>query len=141
MTTEPEQISQPSDSSLNAISYAAHIMTELWLNKTDNSRCHNTQGILYTLLGSQSDCTGSHCTPHTRPFNGPFSRTIRVSRYQKDKPIWILLKQETASSSGISWVICKSAPRSRQITTPASHQSVFYRLDALPAAKPTASKH
>jgi len=65
MTTEPEQISQPSDSSLNAISYAAHIITELWLNKTDNSRCHNTQGILYTLLGSQSDCTGSHCTPHT----------------------------------------------------------------------------
>jgi len=25
--------------------------------------------------------------------------------------------------------------------TSASHHSVFYRLDALPAAKPTASKH
>jgi len=34
-----------------------------------------------------------------------------------------------------------SAPRSRQITTPAPHHSVFYRLDALPAAQPTASKH
>jgi len=37
--------------------------------------------------------------------------------------------------------ICKFAPRSRQITTPAPHHSVFYRLDALPAAQPTASKH
>ena len=41
------------------------------------------------------------------------------------KPIWILLKQETVSGSGISWAICKSAPCSRQITTPAPHHSVF----------------
>ena len=45
------------------------------------------------------------------------------------------------SSSGISWAICKSAPRSRQITTPAPHHSIFYRPDALPAAQPTVSKH
>ena len=45
------------------------------------------------------------------------------------------------SGSVISWAICKSAPRSRQITTPAPHHSVFYRPDALPAAQPTASKH
>jgi len=57
------------------------------------------------------------------------------------KPIWILLKQETVSGSGISWAICKSAPRTRQITMPAPHHSVFYRPDALPAAQPTASKH
>jgi len=31
--------------------------------------------------------------------------------------------------------------RSRQITMPAPHHSVFYRLDALPATQPTASKH
>ena len=30
---------------------------------------------------------------------------------------------------------------SSQTTTPASHHSVFYRPDALPAAQPTASKH
>ena len=60
---------------------------------------------------------------------------------RKLKPIWILLKQETVSGSGISWAICKSAPRSRQITTPAPHHSVFYWPDALPAAQPTASKH
>jgi len=61
---------------------------------------------------------------------------------RKVKPICILLKQETVSGSGITWTICKqSAPRSRQITMPAPHHSVFYRLDALPSAQPTASKH
>ena len=60
---------------------------------------------------------------------------------RKVKPIWILLKQETVSGSGISWAICKSASRSRQMTTPAPHCSVFYRPYALPATQPTASKH
>ena len=45
------------------------------------------------------------------------------------------------SGNGISWAVCKSAPRSRQITTPAPHHAVFYKPDALPAAQPTASKH
>ena len=38
------------------------------------------------------------------------------------------------------WVICKSAPRFRQTTTPAPHHS-FYRPDALPAAPSTVSKN
>ena len=62
---------------------------------------------------------------HTHPFNGPLSRTTRVSRYQK---------QETVSGSEIHWAICKSEPCSRQITTPAPHRSVFYRPDALSIA-------
>ena len=81
---------------------------------------------------------------HTHPLNGPLSGTTRVSRYHamvKVKHIWILLKQETVSGSGISWAISKSAPRSRQITTQAPHHSVFCRPDALPAAWPSASKH
>jgi len=44
------------------------------------------------------------------------------------------------SGSDISWAICKSAPRSRQIATPAPHHSVFYRPDALPVTQPTMSK-
>ena len=52
---------------------------------------------------------------------------------RKVKPIWILLKQETVSGSGISWAICKSAPRSRQTTTPAPHHSVVTgRMPFLP---------
>ena len=52
---------------------------------------------------------------------------------RKVKPVYVLLKQETVSGSGISWAICKSAPRSRQITTPAPHHSVFTgRMPFLP---------
>jgi len=50
---------------------------------------------------------------YTHPFNGPLSKTTRVSRYQ------------TVSGSGISWAICKFAPRARQITMPAPHHAVF----------------
>jgi len=78
--------------------------------------------------------THTHTDTHTRtPFCPAGTRKV--------KPVWILLKEETVSGSGISWDICKSAPRSRQITMPAPHRSVFYRPDALPAAQPTVSKH
>ena len=77
--------------------------------------------------------------PHTH-IQRPFGRDY-PGEPVKVKPIWILLKQETVSGSGISWAICKSALRSRQITMQAPHHSVFYRPDALPAAQPTVSKH
>ena len=70
--------------------------------------------------------------------NGPFSSTTQVSRNKKGKTN---LDFTEARDNGISWAVCKSAPRSRQITMPAPHHSVFYRLDALPATQPTASKH
>jgi len=57
---------------------------------------------------------------------------------RKVKPIWILLKQKTVSSSGISWAICKSAPCSRQTTTPAPHHSFFTgRMPFLPPNQST----
>ena len=52
---------------------------------------------------------------------------------RKVKPSWILLKQETVSGSDISWAICKSASRSRQITMPVPHHSFFTgRMPFLP---------
>jgi len=65
------------------------------------------------------------------------SGTTQVSQYQKGKtrkvkPIWIYCSKRV-SGSGISWAICKFAPRLRQITTTESHHSVFYRPDALPS--------
>jgi len=42
-----------------------------------------------------------------------------------DKTGYQLGEQETMSGSGISWTICKSAPRPKQITMPAPHHSVF----------------
>jgi len=47
------------------------------------------------------------------------------TRKVKPKTNLDFLEQETVSSSGISWAICKSAPRSRQITMPAPHHSVL----------------
>jgi len=42
------------------------------------------------------------------------------------------------SGNGISWAICQSAPRSRQITTPARHHSVFLEAGC-PSCRPTIS--
>ena len=97
-----------------------------------------------TVLVSQSSSSEGVATDHSRShihemadnthtFSGPFPGWAST---REVKPIWISLKQETVSGSGISWTICKSAPCSRQITMP-----VFYRPDALPVTKPTASKH
>jgi len=74
---------------------------------------------------------------HTHPFNSPFSGTTQVSRYQKDETS---LDFTEARYSEWRWNPL-SAPRSKQITMPAPHHSVFYRSDVLPAAQPTASKH
>ena len=82
-----------------------------------------------------------HIIAHTQTrLTDLFPGLPRWAGTRKVKPTWILLKQETVSGSGISWATYKSAPRSRQITTPAPHHS-FYRPDALPAAQPIASKH
>jgi len=69
-----------------------------------------------------------------------FPRLRGSAGTRKAKPIWIFLKQETVSGSGISWAICTSAPRSRQPHQHFTSQFV-YRPDALPAAQATASKH
>ena len=55
---------------------------------------------------------------HTR-LTSLFQGLPRWAGTRKVKPVWILLKQETVSGSGFSWAMCKSAPHSRQITTPA----------------------
>ena len=83
----------------------------------------------------------THTHTHTHPFNGPLSGTTWVSRYQIGKTN---LDFTGARDSEWQWHqlgMRKSAPRSRQITMPAPHHSVFYRPDALPAAQPTASEH
>ena len=92
-----------------------------------------TSAYLYLDWISETLYTHTH-TPLTAPFPGlPGSAGTR-----KVKPIWILLKQETVSGSGISWAICKSAPCSRQITTPAPHHSCFLQAGC-PSCRPTNS--
>jgi len=62
---------------------------------------------------------------HTHKFNGPFSRTIRVGRYQKGKTNVDFTEARDSEWQWHHLGICKSAPRSRQITMPAPHHSVF----------------
>ena len=81
-----------------------------------------------------TQCQRQQTTKKTNPFNGPCPELPGWAGTRKVQPIWILLKQETVSGSGISWAICKSAPCSRQMTTPTPHHSVFYRPDTFPAA-------
>ena len=72
-------------------------------------------------------CTKQYTHIHTHSrLTVLFPGLPRRAGTRKVKPIWILLKQETVSGSGISWAICKSAPRSRQIATPAPHHSCFF---------------
>ena len=71
----------------------------------------------------------SVCTLGCHPFNGFFSRTTWVSRYQKGKTSLDLNEARDYrvwDGSGISWTICKQpAPHFRQITTPTPHHSMF----------------
>ena len=76
-----------------------------------------------------------------QPFNGLFSRTTWVSRYQKGKTN---LDFTGARDSEWQWhqlghmQVCTSLQTDNHASTP---PLVFYRPDALPAAQPTASKH
>jgi len=79
---------------------------------------------------------------HTHPFNGPFSVTAQVGRYQKGKTN---LDFAEARDSEWRWhqlghmQVCTSLQTDNHAST--SPLSFFYRLDALPATQTTASKH
>ena len=78
---------------------------------------------------------------HTHPFNDPLSGTTRVSRYQKGKTN---LDFTVARDTEWQWhqlrhmQVCTSLQTDNHASTPPLS---FYRLDALPANQPTASKH
>ena len=78
-----------------------------------------------------------------QPFNGLFSKTTWVSRYQKGKTN---LDFTEARDSEWQWQwhqlghmqVCTSLQADNHASNP---PLCFYRPDALPAAQPTASKH
>ena len=71
-------------------------------------------------LGPQANTSflrpNRHTHTHAR-LTALFLVLPRSSGTRNVKPIWILVKQETVSGSGISWAICKSTPCSRQHPT------------------------
>ena len=121
--------------------------------RTKNERARlssSTSRRLTELLGFIDCCIAVRLvyrslTYTLHPFNCVFSRTAWGSRYKKGMTSLDLNEARddgVFECSGILWTICKqSAPRSRQITTPTHHHSVFYGLDALGVAQLTMSKH
>ena len=83
--------------------------------------------------------THAHAHAHTHSFNGPLSRTTRVSQYQKGKTN---LDFTEARDSEWQWhqlghmQVCTSLQTNNHASTAPHHWD-----DALPAAQPTASKH
>ena len=81
-------------------------------------------------------------TTHTHTFNGPFSGTTRVSRYQKGKT-----DRDFTEARDSEWLwrqlghvqVCISLQTDKHVSTPPL--KFFYRPDALPAAQATVSKH
>jgi len=74
---------------------------------------------------------------HTHTFNGPFSGTTRVSQYQKGETN---LDFTEARDSEWQWHHLSHIQVCTSLQTD-NHASKFFTGDALPAAKPTASKH
>jgi len=100
-----------------------------------------------------NESTHTHTHTHTRTHARTHARTHthtgltalcpglpRWAVTRKVKTIWILLKQEIVSGSGISWAmqICTSLQTDNHASTSLLS---FYRPFALPATQPTASKH
>ena len=78
---------------------------------------------------------------HTHLFNGLFSGTTQVSRYQKGKTSLDFTEARDSEWQWHQLGIMQVSTSLQTDNTPAAHRSVFYRPDALPAAQPTASKH
>jgi len=80
----------------------------------------------------------THTHTHTHPFNGPFSGTTRVIRYQKGE---INVDFTEARDSEWQWHQLghmQVASRSREITTPVPHHSSFLQAGC-PSCRPTNS--
>ena len=89
---------------------------------------HCKQPTVLILRRYHHDTILDYTHTHTR-LTAPFPGLSGWASTGKVKPIWILLKKETVSSSGISWAMCKSASCSRQITMPAPYHSSFLQAN------------
>ena len=102
-----------------------------------------TQSLVKGSIWREAACSPvATITVATHTFNGPFSGTTQVSRYQKSKTN---LDFTEARDSEWQWnqlghmQVCTLLQTDNHATIPPL--SFFNRPDALPAAQPTASKH
>jgi len=118
-----------------------HQPTRVVLDKAPLNGCvhyvNNDSIMIITIFCNEFAYQKVCILTHTHTFNGPFSRTTRVSRYQKGKTN--LDFTETRDSEW-QWhrlghmQVCTSLQTDNHASTPPLS---FYRLDALPATQPT----
>ena len=126
---------------------------DLSLTTSALTRQHHHRMTGYQLSSPQLVCVVSHfckqltanAGTHIHRYTHTHTRLTalcpglpRSASTRKVKPIWNSQEQETVSDSGISWAICTSASRSRQITMPAPHYSVLLQAGC-PSCCPTNS--
>jgi len=114
-----------------SLRFCAVLLCVLGPNLSVSCHCYYTRKIQCLCAATTRTHTHTHLTALCPGLPGWVGT-------RKVKPIWILLKQETVSGSGISWAIRKFAPLFRQITMPASHYSVFLQARC-PSCRPTNS--
>ena len=76
----------------------------------------------------------THTDTHTHTFNGPFSATTRVSRYQKGNTNLDFTEARDSEWQWHQLGTCKSAPRSRQI--PCQHLTTQFFKGRMPFLQP-----
>ena len=111
------------------------VQTEFTTTPSHSSFISSLSSFTVTVLISNWQIHVATNQLHTHPFNSPFSGTTQPSQYQKGKPIWILLKQETVSGRGISWTISKSL----QTDYHASTTPLSFLQAGCPSCRPTNS--
>ena len=121
------------------------VWLQIWLwsydRWTHSSSCHTVIFTRRHLSTTMSKCNSTTQCLNTHTFNGNFffrAGQPRSAGTRKIKPMWIVLKQETVSGSGISWAICKPAPGSRQ-KNHASTPACSFLQAGCPACRPTNS--
>ena len=122
------------------------------------SGCEKLSGGVLAWLSVWSEvqqihrCKNIGTHTHTHLFSGPLSGNTRVSRYQKGKTNRDFTETRDSEWQWHQLALSKSAPHSRQITTPSPHHSVFLQagcpschptnsVKALKAPAPKALKH
>ena len=98
-------------------------------------------GWICEKVGVNHTHTHARARARARAFNGPFSGTTTVSRYQKGKT-----NLDFTEARDSEWQrhqldhmqVCTLLQTNNHTSTP---PLCFHSLDALPAAQPTASKH
>jgi len=102
-------------------------------SKAASAALSTAKDVYYTLQ-ARNEVPMHLLNTHTHPFYSPVDFVWDYPGEPVPEPIWILLKQETVSGTGISWAIRKSAPRPRQI--PRQHPTTHFFTGQMPFLPP-----